>query len=613
MEVFEYLPQLIVAYDGNDEFANLIHVQKANKDLDYFCPCCGGTVKPRALDSTKEQSHYYHVTGKCTKESQLHFFCKNWLFEKGSKFYLGDDLFEVDHIDIEKAWETKFGIYKPDVTVYTTSNKIIYFEMFFSNRKTGDDYFCKWDDLGNDVVEVNVKEYMFKTNKESIPTFTYLYHDGICYSKAYRQRDLYVNTIAKIKRNLTRQKVLNYKARIEQLDWFWEKIRNNESKEDILESISMMEHDDMVSCYEIIKKKQCVSYLKNEVLDMINQNVVSKVRESLDLPSDENVYFDLKNIHGRTFEAGIILKLKTDHVTYDDFYLSCCNEYEFKRANGFPKIVFNKNIHTLDEIFIPEKDIGILKDIFNKTVSFKDKLFDFEDEITKFESENNYKIKINNNKCTIFEKNENDEFSLFLECRIYDYEINSLSEKIADKKREIKSMRLKKMLMESSEYNSFVSKLESYQDIKARAEIFINRSNEVCLKLYINGKQIYTTELNLTMDDFINKAAICESAIEKFIKEYQIVIDLVRKINNCKNKFWKAEFYFNYINDMIIKIDQNYFSPINHSTFEEINYTRLLLIIDTNEKLINEVVKRMIKIMNNMERCGYRVIGENFK
>ena len=108
MDTFEYLPQLIVAYDGNDEFANLIHVKKADKDNNYFCPCCGGTVKPRALDSTKEQSHYYHITGKCTKESQLQFFCKNWLFEKGSKFYIDDNLFEVDSIDIEKIWNTQF-------------------------------------------------------------------------------------------------------------------------------------------------------------------------------------------------------------------------------------------------------------------------------------------------------------------------------------------------------------------------------------------------------------------------------------------------------------------------------------------------------------------------
>ena len=52
MDVFEYLPQLIVAYDGNDEFANLIHVKKANKNNSYYCPCCGGVVKPRAITST---------------------------------------------------------------------------------------------------------------------------------------------------------------------------------------------------------------------------------------------------------------------------------------------------------------------------------------------------------------------------------------------------------------------------------------------------------------------------------------------------------------------------------------------------------------------------------
>ena len=295
MDIFEYLPQLIVAYDGNDEFANLIHVKKANKDNNYFCPCCGGNVKPRALDSTKEQSHYYHVTGKCTKESQLHFFCKNWLFDEGSKFYVDDSLFEVESIEIEKPYDTPFGKYIPDVTVHTTTGIDIYFEMFFTNRKTGDDYFCKWDYLGNDVVEVNIKEYMFKTDVNTIPIFTYLYHDGNCYSKPYIKRDLYANTIARIKRELTRQKVLNYKARIEQLDWFWQEIRNNKSKEDILETLSKMEYDDMVSCYEIIKRKQCVSYLKNDVLDMINQKVISDVRKKLDLPHDDNIYFDLEH------------------------------------------------------------------------------------------------------------------------------------------------------------------------------------------------------------------------------------------------------------------------------------------------------------------------------
>ena len=177
--------------------------------------------------------------------------------------------------------------------------------MFFTNRKTGDDYFCKWDYLKNDVVEVNIKEYMYKTDEDIIPSFTCLYHDGVCYSKPYIKRDLYANTIAKIKHELTRQKVLNYKARIEQLDWFWQEIRNNKSKEEILNIISDMYYEDMISCYDIIKRKQCVSYLKSDVLDLINQKVVSEVRESLELPYDENIYFDLEHVKCRIFIAGI--------------------------------------------------------------------------------------------------------------------------------------------------------------------------------------------------------------------------------------------------------------------------------------------------------------------
>lgn len=45
------------------------------------------------------------------------------------------------------------------------------------------------------------------------------------------KKDLYATTIAKIKNELTRQKILDYKTRIEKLDWFWQKIVGNSSKE----------------------------------------------------------------------------------------------------------------------------------------------------------------------------------------------------------------------------------------------------------------------------------------------------------------------------------------------------------------------------------------------
>ena len=611
MDIFEYLPQLIVAYDGNDEFANLIHVKKADKDSDYFCPCCGGTVKPRALDSIKEQSHYYHVTGKCTKESQLHFICKSWLFEKGSKFYIDDQLFEVESIDMEKSYDTPFGKYVPDVTVHTTIGKDIFFEMFFTNRKTGDDYFCKWDYLKNDVVEVNIKEYMFKTDENTIPSFTYLFHDGVCYSKPYVKRDLYANTIAKIKRELTRQKVLNYKARIEQLDWFWQKIRNNETKESILEVISEMNYEDMVSCYEIIKRKQCVLYLKNDVLDMINQKVISEVRDSLDLPYDENIYFDLKHIRGRTYEAGIRLNLKTDHIIYNDFYL-CCSEYDFDKLSGYPKIVFSKNVHSFDEINISE-EVEYLKHEFKETKKYKEKLIEYENVLSDFEG-NDYKIRLKNNHYTVLAKIHDNNFEILLkDYFIKGLEINNLSKAIQNEMKKIKNKEHVNIIFEDKKYLSMISELKTYKGIGCEIDIGIKKGydcteNDIYFKMYFHNKVLYDKILEPTFEDFNAKINDCKEIIDDFSRNYSFILNLIEKINSCKNDFWKADLLFNSNGYPEIKIDQKLFEvrKIYLLTYEKA-YLHDLEKLDEC-KIISLIKNAMVKVIHNMERCGYRVM-----
>ena len=607
MDIFEYLPQLIVAYDGNDEFANLIHVKKADKDNDYYCPCCGGIVKPRALDSTKEQSHYYHVTGKCTKESQLHFFCKNWLFEKGNKFYIDNQLFEVESIDIEKTYDTPFCKYIPDVAVHTTIGKDIYFEMFFTNRKTGDDYFCKWDHLGNDVVEVNIKEYMYKTDGDTIPSFTYLYHDGVCYSKPYVKRDLYANTIARIKHKLTRQKVLNYRARIEQLDWFWQEIRNNKSKEDILNVVSNMEYDDMISCYEIIKRKQCVSYLKKDVLNIINQKVILDIRKILDLPYDENIYFDLKHVKGRTYEAGIRLNLKTEHIIYDDFYLQC-SEYRFNRLNRYPKIVFNKNIHNLDEIILSEKDVEDLKYKFDRTMKYKEELIEFENTLSIFEGQN-YRIRMKNNLYTVLIKTD-DVFEVLFENRHIDIlDIDKLAIEINNVVSDNENRTFLETLFTSDEYNSFLSDIKRYNNIAIRLDI--NKytghfQNGIRFKMYICDRCVYDEELKRDISDFEKKANKCRTLIQGFTKSYSFILNLVEQINNCKNNFWKAQFLFDYNGYPVVEVDQKYFTPKRYLTLEKIRFEDFFLSAEND--IINDLKIGMCKVLKNMERCGYRVM-----
>lgn len=607
MDIFEYLPQLIVAYDGNDEFANLIHVKKADGDNDYYCPCCGGIVKPRALDSNKEQSHYYHKTGKCTKESQLHFFCKNWLFETGSKFYIEDELFEVSSIEIEESHCTPFGEYRPDITVYTTSGKIIYFEMFFTNRKTGDDYFCKWEALGNDVVEVNIKEYMFKTDTTTIPSFTYLYHNGVCYSKPYVKRDLYANTIARIKHELTRQKVLNYKARIEQLDWFWQEIRNN-TRESILEIVSKMEYEDMVSCYEIIKKKQCVSYLKDDVLNIINQKVVSDVRESLDLPKDETIYFDLRCVRGRTYEAGIRLNLKTEHITYTKLFASCNYWYDFNKLKTFPKVVFNKNIFDIKELVISENDLCDLKKVYEHVSKYKEKLLKYEDILKSYEGDK-YKIKMKNDLYTVLIKT-NNKFEILFENRHIDIQdIDELTREINNTVSDKANETFLKDLFECNEYSSFLLNIKNHNNINIRLDISKYTGRVQCgirFKMYICDRQVYDEELKRDIIDFVEKKDKCESIIQDFMKSYSIALGLVNKINNCKNNFWKAQFLFDYNGYPVIEIDQKYFVPKKYLTLEKVRFEEFYSL--TENDIVFSLKKGMNKVFDNIQKCGYRVM-----
>ena len=601
MDIFEYLPQLIVAYDGDDEFANLIHVKKANKDNNYFCPCCGGNVKPRALDSTKEQSHYYHVTGKCTKESQLHFFCKNWLFDEGSKFYVDDSLFEVESIEIEKPYDTPFGKYIPDVTVHTTTGIDIYFEMFFTNRKTGDDYFCKWDYIGNDVVEVNIKEYMFKTDADTIPTFTYLYHDGNCYSKPYIKRDLYANTIARIKRELTRQKVLNYKARIEQLDWFWQEIRNNKSREEILNVISEMDYEDMISCYEIIKRKQCVSYLKNDVLNMINQKVISEVREELDLPYDENVYFDLEHIKGRTYKIGIRLDINTDHIIYNKMYIPYDNS-----IRKFPKIVFSKNILNKDEIVLIESDIKKINDKYEEVLQIKENILEYDNKLAVFEENSQYKVRMNNGLYTVIEENTEGKMKTVLEKYYISYlDIDSLIFEIKNKVKEEKDKKLINDILENIECKSLIQELNGYKGLDCYVDLKYEKNAYVVL--HIGGSSDFFTLDEISVYRFNQIISECKNKLEELNKTYEVISNIVNQVNSCKNNIWNATISFSY-DDITVDIDQKVFNPkYSYDTTGE----RIYFYYDTKyskNRIKKYFTSAMNSVLKNMERCGYRVM-----
>lgn len=224
MEIVEKdLPQLIVALDSLNDDANYVHILDAKENTNYYCPCCKGIVKPRAYKKDKNyqvQAHYYHETGGCNEETFVHYICKTWLFEKGCKFIVNNVKYEVENINIEKTLYTSFGDYIPDIIVTTTVGKIFYFEIKTTNKKT-ELYAPKWDELGNDVVEVDTRYFINQKYKNDIPVFNLIYSDGECFIKSYSRND-YEDIIAKRKLEWKRQDKINYKIKWEQLDWFWE-------------------------------------------------------------------------------------------------------------------------------------------------------------------------------------------------------------------------------------------------------------------------------------------------------------------------------------------------------------------------------------------------------
>lgn len=286
-EMTKDLPQLIVSLDTEE---NYIHIRDAKEDKKYYCPCCNGEVKPRAYKKDKDykvQPHFYHVNGSCDKESIAHWIYKNWLFKNGSKFYIKDNLYEVENIEIEKSYETKFGKYIPDITILTKDNKTFLFEINFTSEKKENDYFCKWKELNFDVVEVNVKEMLLSDFNESVPKFELIYSDGICFKKKYSERDEYIRTIDKIKREWSRQDKLNYKIEWERLDWFWIELcryKNMKSTdEDVFEKFKLINFENMKFCLDIIHKhkfieieKECAEYRDKIFESMRNDNYILK-------------------------------------------------------------------------------------------------------------------------------------------------------------------------------------------------------------------------------------------------------------------------------------------------------------------------------------------------
>lgn len=225
-----YEPELMYALDTLGEYSDWKNVYNVSGNDVLYCPICLGRVKlwngQDPNKKYKKQKCFHHIDRLCSQESRIHFAYKMWLFENGSKFKVGENIYEVTRSEIEKTFHTKFGDYRPDIIVETSDKKLFYIEIADSNKKT-EDYIEKWDELGCDVLELDVNEQLAKITTDSIPEFKIIYSSstGECYIKHYMKQD-YDDLITERKKYWKRIDILNYKIQWELLDWFWRKLQD---------------------------------------------------------------------------------------------------------------------------------------------------------------------------------------------------------------------------------------------------------------------------------------------------------------------------------------------------------------------------------------------------
>lgn len=362
--------QLFWANNKNNDIVIIYDMDENDRNNKYTCPVCGSEVKPVAIGGmTKDgkvaqvSSHFSHYdASKCNNETAIHWWFKNKILINGDSFIIKTDVeskYKCKEVLIEQFYNTEFGIYRPDITIITECGKTIYFEMNYTNKKKVEDYLDKWLELGNPVVEVDLKTLMNASFSKNTYEFRALFYDGKCFN--VKKSDLYYDTIGRFKERIYLNNTIddNIRERIKQLEWFWMETinyrRGETNIEQLVNYIDCAEQDEKDLIFMILSKKRCVPIYE----DYINYKV--DLFEKLAKDYIEN-FVDIK--HQKYFT---INKMKTGRKYKNIEY----NTIQFKNQYCFD---LNLNFDLVK--FIKEDYIKNIKDNINiivELISFYDR------------------------------------------------------------------------------------------------------------------------------------------------------------------------------------------------------------------------------------------------
>ena len=219
-------------------------------------------------------------------------------------------------------------------------------------------------------------------------------------------------------------------------------------------------------------------------------------------------------------------------------------------------------------------------------------------------------MRINNYSCSVIAINGATKKSLFNGMTLDKLSIDNVTRKIRLEETLIKNNEFLKELFNTDEYNLFSSYVKKYMNVGLKFEIekySTDFDNKLYFNIYTYGNCVYSEQLACTIEDFNKKINDCKPLINSFVKENNVGLKLVDKINNCKNKFWNARFYYNpVVNKKVISINQKIFD--NDFTSEQI-YLEINEFLEENT-LVNFIKEAMYLIFKNIQRYGYRIMEE---
>lgn len=325
------------AKDKNNEIVRIVDIDKEHKHDEYRCPVCNGLLLSR--QGKIMTWHFAHINvDDCSNEACIHFWVKNELIKIGDKFKvkINNEIKEYicKEVLIEQEHLTKEGTYKPDITIITDTDEVIYFEIANTNKKKTKYYLPMWELLKNIVVEVEVKDI---SEGQNIDIYKAKYWDGKTFVE--RTKDM--------KEFLRKETLKNKydKVNIEKLNWLIDDIVKYELGDLDIDTLSdeiqvIEDKEDRKLVVELLRKK--CSNVIDDYVKYYRQQIKNKFKH---LDKNIDVFY------------------KTPRIIYDRLYF---NEMQitikYKNMNNSIKIDKNKK-YSIDDFKYLKNYIELNKNI----------------------------------------------------------------------------------------------------------------------------------------------------------------------------------------------------------------------------------------------------------